>query len=104
MELSEYQLTEDDEKWCARWLKRYTYVIACLTNENDFSEFAIGKLIIYESLHEQRLDLLNRMMARFSKLRRKREWSELLEGVKVMRRIRNEEKQTERKGHRSLPV
>ena len=92
MELSEYQLSVSDEKWCAKWLKRYTYVIACLTNESDFSELAIGKLIIYESQNEQRLDLLNRMMARFSKLRRKREWTELIEGIQAIRRIRNVER------------
>lgn len=93
MELHEVQLSLADEKWCRKWLRRYTFILACLTNDRDFTELAIAKLIVYESQHDQRLDLLNRLMARFSKLRRKREWDELIEGIRLMkiRRNRNEE-------------
>jgi len=85
-------LSEDDKRWCKVWLRSHTYVIACLTNTSDFNEYSLRKLICYESQHRQRTGLLVRMTARYAKLRRKREWQEL---VTHMRRI-NLERERER--------
>ncbi len=93
------KLTDADVEWCEKWLKSYTYVIACLTNESDFNEYSLGKLIKYEAMNEQREDLLIRMTARLAKLRRKREWHELLNYIR-----RHNEGKRVGKRHGTIPM
>lgn len=79
MDIIEIELTPEDEKWCRRWANRYSNIIVSLTDEYSFNEIGIAKLIKFEVTHARRIDLLDRLMARYSKLRRRREWSQLID-------------------------
>lgn len=74
-------LTEEDKKWCRGWSNKSSYIIACLTSDKEFNEISLNKLIYYEATHHKRIELMARMMARRSKLIRKREWAEIVQFI-----------------------
>jgi len=97
MNILNYQLTEEDIVWCKRWAERYSNIIVCLTNEYDFTEESLGKLIIFEAVNRQRIDLLHRMMARYAKLKRRREWHELLDFIEETKNAKTRDRERRRK-------
>lgn len=98
MEYLETPLTPADLKWCEEWLETYTNIVQCLTNRVEFTEYTIGKLIQYEAMHEQRMELMIRLTARYNKLRRQREWARLLKFIGDYNAIT----ETERERHRKV--
>jgi len=98
MEYLKTPLSPSDAKWCEEWLESYTNVVACITNTDEFTEYTLGKLIHYEAMHEQRLELMVRLTARHNKLRRQREWDAMLKFMEDYNVIT----ETERERHREV--
>jgi len=80
VEIFDIKLTPRDEKWAESWCRSNTYIIACLTTQ--FNEIELMKLIRYEIEHYGREGLLHRMVARYSKLRKQREWEMIKQTVR----------------------
>lgn len=70
-------LTLDDIRYCENMLTNWKDIVRNIT-ELNMSEENIYKLIQYEMNTKKRKDVLNRLVGRYFKLLRQREWDKIL--------------------------
>ena len=77
MEFGNWRLTKIDKKWCENQLCFWTVLSKKLSNAT-YTEPVLRKLIAYEIQTRHRKDTLDRLHARYTKLRRQREIKEIM--------------------------
>lgn len=92
--MKKLSLTKDEKRYCESLLSNWRTLVSNLTDP-EMTENTIRKLIFYEATTKQRMDVLNRLAGRYYKLRRQREWEELMvfinESKKGSKRIKHRE-------------
>jgi hypothetical protein len=78
--LEDFKLTSEDVYECERWMSNFATIGDRVTRP-EFTEELLKKLIKYEMVSRRRKKYLNRLFGRYSKLRRDRQWREILKSV-----------------------
>lgn len=78
--MEKFSFTNEDIAYCAHQLSSWKVLVNHLSNPN-VTEAHIQKLIKYELMTKQRKDLLNRLLGRYFKLCRQREWKKLVDYI-----------------------
>lgn len=73
-------LTIDDIRYCEKMLANWKDLVRNIM-ELNMSEENIYKLIQYEMNTKKRKDVLNRLVGRYFKLLRQREWNKILDYI-----------------------
>lgn len=80
-------LTKEDKRACEYVLSTWTPVCKHVCNDaKAYPEKSVLKLLKYEMDTRRRPQVLDRLAGRFSKLRRKREWLQIVNYVKTINR------------------
>lgn len=77
MFLDRVEISRAEEVHLRKWLRRFYKAEEQLTNKQMFPEHVLIKLLKLESQDRQRKTVLARLMARYTKVRREREWQEI---------------------------
>jgi len=70
MSILKVKLTKEDMQFCEDWLHNYNHIVACITNRT-FTIEILQKFAVYEATTRKRKALINRIVARYSKLRKR---------------------------------
>lgn len=79
MRLTNVELTDMDKRYCEEWLASWKNIVRNLTQVN---ERQLVQLILYEATTRQRPDIIDRLLGRYNKIRRRRESREVYDFMK----------------------
>ena len=78
MWLDGINLTTEEEDFCRYWLSAQTVLQSGVLTRKKFTEYRLSRMLRFELSNRRRPDVLDRLHARLSKLRRAREMAEIV--------------------------